>query len=134
MIVLDASAAVELLLNTPVGARIAARVASPDASLCAPHLLDVEIAHVLRRAVRQGAMSVGRAEEALADWRDLDVVRFGHDLLLDRMWDLRENLTACDAAYVALAEVLGAVLVTLDARLAGAPHAARVEVFDSSPA
>lgn len=130
MIVLDASAAVEILLQTPAGAAWSARLLAPEISLHAPHLLDVEVAQVLRRFVRRGEMTSSRAREALADLVDLPLARYPHDLLLPRAWELRENLTAYDAVYVALAELLGATLLTCDARLSNAPrHKARVEVL-----
>jgi predicted nucleic acid-binding protein len=130
VIVLDASAAIELLLNTPAGERVAARVADPAESLHAPHLLDLEVAQVLRRAESAGALSSQRARTALRDLEDLGLHRYAHDVLLPRIWDLRANVTAYDAAYLALAEVLGATMLTCDARLALAPgHRARVEVI-----
>ncbi len=130
MIVLDASAALELLLNTAAAPRVAQRVLSPRESLHAPHLIDLEVAQVLRRWERAGELSPVRAEEALDDLDDLPMVRYPHQLLLPRIWSLRANLTAYDAAYLALAEVLGATLVTRDAALASIPgHTAQVEVI-----
>ena len=87
----------------------------------APHLLDVEVTGVLRRLVRERRISVRRAETALVALVDLDVTRHAHLPLLARMWALRANLRASDAAFVALAEGLGAPLVTLDLHLAAAP-------------
>ncbi len=130
MIVLDASAALELLLNTPIAPRVAARVLAPRESLHAPHLIDLEIAQVLRRWERTGALAPPRGEEALEDLADLPLARYPHQLLLPRIWDLRANATAYDAAYLALAEALGATLVTRDAALASVPgHGATVEVI-----
>lgn len=129
MIVLDASAAVHLVLNSSVGQRVAERIAEPSQSLHAPHLVDLEVAQVLRRYVHLTEISVQRAQIALQDFIDLDVQRYDHHSFLDRIWQLRDNLTAYDAAYVALAEVLDAVLLTTDARLAGAPgDRVRIEV------
>lgn len=129
MIVLDASAALEWLLQTPAGQKIEARIFSRNESLHAPHLLDLETAQVLRRLVREGALSASRAEEALDDLQELRLTRYPHFVLLTRIWQLRHNLTAYDAAYVALAETLGASLVTRDARLSSASgHKAQVEV------
>jgi predicted nucleic acid-binding protein len=120
VIVLDASAAVELLLHTASGAAIAARVASPAESLHAPHLLAVEVAAAMRRIAATSAISASRARAALTDIADLDVARYSHEELLPRVWELRGRVTAYDAVYVALATVLGAPLLTADARLARA--------------
>lgn len=129
MIVLDASAVLELLLATKAGRKVAARIRSPRLSLHVPHLLDLEVAQALRRYVAIGSLSSERARTALENLLDLDFVRHEHDVLLLRIWALRENLTAYDAAYVALAEGLKAPLVTLDRRLASAPgHRARIEL------
>lgn len=131
MIVLDASAALEMLLRTEVGQGLAERLLEPRAaSLHAPHLLDLEVAQVLRRLVSRGALAAERAGEALRDLADLPLERYSHELLLPRIWSLRLNLTAYDAAYVALAELLGATLLTRDHRLLRAPgHAARIEAL-----
>lgn len=131
MIVLDASAAIEWLLQTPKAATIEARLFSKTAQppWHAPHLLDVEVAQVLRKQVAKGVMSDARGKEALQDFLDLPLVRYPHDFLLPRVWELRKNLTAYDAVYVALAEALGFPLVTCDANIAGAPgHSAQVDV------
>ena len=130
MIVLDASAAIELLLRTPAGIKIDRRIFSPPEPLHAPHLLDVEVAQVLRRHVREKTLSEQRAREALEDLDDLPLTRYPHDFLIPRVWELRAALTAYDAVYVALAELLGAALVTCDRRIAAAPgHQATVEIF-----
>lgn len=130
IVVLDASATLELLLNTALGWRVRERIASPQVSLHAPHLLDLEVAQALRRYVREGSLGSERGRLALTHLAELDVVRYPHDVLLSRIWELRENLTAYDAAYVALAEALGAILLTCDGRIAGAPrHRARVQVL-----
>lgn len=130
MIVTDASAILELLLNTPAAARVAERLFAPGESLHAPHLLDLEVAQVLRRYSRAGDLDDERGQEALEDLASLPLARYPHDLLLPRIWDLRANMTAYDAAYVALAEVLEAPLVTRDARLAATRgHDARIEVL-----
>ncbi|MXY16902.1 MAG: type II toxin-antitoxin system VapC family toxin [Acidobacteria bacterium] len=121
MTVLDASAAVELLLNTPRGRRLHARLAADTETLHAPHLADLEIAQVLRRYVLHGNLGEPQARLALARWRSLDVERYAHEPLLGRVWGLRNNMSAYDAVYVALAEALGTVLVTGDRRLAAAP-------------
>lgn len=121
MIVLDASAAVEWLLGLPRAGQVAARLTDPRESLHAPHLLDVEVAQVVRRLATRGLVGSDRGRQALEDLADLDVVRHPHDVLLPSMWRLRHNLSAYDGAYVALAEALDAPLVTLDARLAATP-------------
>ena len=131
MIVLDASAAIEWLLQTPKAAAIEARLFSKTAQRRwhAPHLLDVEVAQVLRKQVAKGVMSDARDLEALQDFLDLPLVRYPHDFLLPRVWELRKNLTAYDAVYVALAEALGFPLATCDPNIAGAPgHSAQVDV------
>jgi predicted nucleic acid-binding protein len=130
MIVLDASAAVDWLLQTPAGRRIERRIYARNDTLHTVHLLDVEFAQVLRRLVREGTLSSRRAEEALEDLAALRVTRYAPILVLDRVWRLRQNLSAYDAAYVALAEELRAPLITRDQKIASAPgHAAVVEVF-----
>lgn len=130
MIVLDASALVELILTTALGAAIAERIHDPQLSLHTPHLADVEVAQTLRRLVTSGQLEAAAAAAALSDLRDLDVERHAHEPLLDRVWALRHNLTAYDAVYVALAEGLGATLLTCDRRLArSSALARRVELF-----
>jgi predicted nucleic acid-binding protein len=130
VIVLDASAAVEVLLQTAAGAPVTERLLAAGTSLHAPHLLDLEVAQVLRRFVSQGEMAPDRARQALEDLADLPLERYSHELLLPRVWALRQDLTAYDAIYMALAEILGATLLTRDARILRASgHAARIEVF-----
>lgn len=130
MIVLDASAVLELVLRTPAGDRVADRIEPPDETLHAPHLLDLEVAQVLRRYEAGRTLSPERAREALADFGDLEVTRYPHEIFLPRIWELRKNVTAYDAAYLALAEALRAPLLTADQRLASMPgHTARVEVL-----
>lgn len=129
MIVVDASAVVEVLLQTPAAPRVSRRMFLPGETLHAPHLLDLEIAQVLRRYARSGDLSPQRASEAITDLADLRLARYPHLVLLPRIWELRHNLTAYDAAYVALAEALDAPLLTRDRALArSAAHRARVEV------
>lgn len=129
MTVVDASVVIEVLLGTPAGRAAERRVLDPRVSLHAPHLLDVEVAHVVRRYELAGDLTPGRAAEAVDDLRDLPVTRHEHALLLPRIWQLRRNLTAYDAAYVALAEALDAVLLTRDGKLARAARHARVELL-----
>ena len=129
MIVLDASAAVDWLVQTAEAPRIESRIFSRNHSLHAPDLLDLEIVQVLRRLVREGTLSASRAEAAIQDLLDLRITRYPHVVLLPRIWELRHNLSAYDAAYVALAEKLGATLLTRDAKLASVSgHSAAIEV------
>ena len=129
MIVLDASAAVDWLLQSAAAQRIESRIFSRNQSLHAPELLDLEVAQVLRRLVREGTLPTSRAAAAIQDLLDLRITRYPHSLLLPRIWQLRHNLSAYDAAYVVLAEKLGATLLTRDARLASAAgHTATIEV------
>ena len=131
MIVVDASAVLELLLQTSLGARVEARLFRDDDELHTPHLVDVEIVQGLRRLVRTGEVSSNRADEAIADLTDLDIHRHAHVDLLGRAWKLRDNISAYDAMYVALAEAIEAPMVTCDGPLAKAPgHRARIEVID----
>jgi predicted nucleic acid-binding protein len=130
VIVLDASAAVDLLLETIAGQRIEARIYSLGESLHAPHLLDLEVAHVMRRFVRENSVSLQRADQAIQDLLSLRLTRHPHFVFLPQIWRLRHNLSAYDAAYIVLAEELSATLLTRDARLASAPGSrAKVELF-----
>jgi predicted nucleic acid-binding protein len=130
VIVLDASALVELLLGTGRGRSIAARIADPGLGLHVPHLADVEVTQALRRFVRDGELDGTAGLTALQDLRALGLERHPHEPLLDRVWALRDRLTAYDAVYVALAEALDTVLLTCDARLARAPGTrGRVELI-----
>lgn len=129
MIVVDASALIEVLLRTTVAAGIERRLFDGGVPLFAPEVLDLEVAQVLRRYCASGDVSALRGQEAIDDLVDLPIGRYGHLPLLPRIWSLRQNMTAYDAAYVALAEALNAPLVTRDRRLASAPgHAAVIEV------
>lgn len=127
---LDASAAIEWLLGLALAEEVTARLAASAETVHAPHLLAVEVAQVMRRYVAAGDVSVERGAHALDDLADLDVVHHPHEPLLPTMWRLRQNLTAYDAAYVALALALEAPLVTLDARIAAAPgHGATIDLI-----
>lgn len=129
MIVADASAVIELLLRTRAAPAIEARLLTPGQTLHAPHLLDLEVAQVLRRYAAGGEVAPQRCRQALGDLAALPIHRYPHDIFLDRIWRLRANLTAHDAAYVALAEALDAPLLTRDRAIATAPgHKARVEL------
>lgn len=129
MIVIDASALLELLLATDRAGHVAARVLAADETLHAPHLLDVEIAQTLRRLVQLRQITASRAEQALEDHADLLIDRYAHQELLMRIWELRNSVAAYDAAYIALAEALNAPLLTCDRKLAKAHgHGAKLEI------
>ena len=131
MIVLDTSAAVELLLNLPLGVRVRERLEEADWHAHAPQLLTVEVLQVLRRRVAAGITTVAAAEEALGLLDDLALSYHEHQMFAPRVWALRANLTAYDAIFVALAEALDADLLTTDARLAHAPgNRARIELIE----
>ena len=130
MIVLDASVVVELLLGTNRGLRVADRIEPARETLHAPHLIDLEVTQALRRYALSGRLGEGRSAEALEDLGDLDMTRYPHDAFLKRIWALRHDLTAYDAAYLALAEALEAPLLTADTALAGVRDTgARVELI-----
>ena len=131
MFVIDASAVVELLMATRIGFAIEERVWRSGGPVAAPHLLDVEVLHTIRRFHRTRLLTLERCEQALEDFGDLTITRYGHELLRSDMWRLRDNLTAYDAAYIALAELLDAPIVTCDAKLArSSGHTVSFQVFD----
>ena len=132
MIVLDASALLELILGTPMGQLVAERIADPAEGLHVPHLADIEVVQALRRYVREGEIDADAGATALDDLRALDLQRHAHEPLLERVWELRQNLSAYDAVYVALAEVLESVLLTCDRRLSQAPGMSRRVTFVGS--
>ena len=121
MIVVDASAIIELLLRSPTGAAVETRLFHPDETIHVPALIDLEVAQVLRRYVARGDMNEPRARASLELLIAFPMERYSHDPLVRRIWALRDTMTAYDAAYVALAEGLRAALVTCDAKLAAAP-------------
>ena len=130
MIVIDASAAIELLLRTELGETVELRALDPDERLHAPHLLDLEVAQVLRRLTHLKEITAARAHEAISDYAGLLVERSAHSDLLRRVWELRDSMTAYDGAYVALAEALDAPLLTCDGRLARSHgHRATIELL-----
>ncbi len=130
MLVADASAVVEILMATSTGFVIEQRMFGSAESVAAPHLLDVEVLHAIRRFNRTNQLTAVRAEQALDDLDALEITRYGHEILRPAMWRLRDNLTAYDAAYVALAELLDATIVTCDGRLARSRgHAATFHVY-----
>ena len=129
MIVTDASVVLELLLRTPASPAVEARLLDSGESLHAPHLLDVEVAQVLRRYAARSEISEGRGRLALELLSRFPITRYPHEPLLPRIWALRANMTAYDGAYVALAEALGATLITRDERLSTATGArAKIEL------
>lgn len=132
MLVVDSSAVLEALAAHNPATGLVERLAQ-DGDLHAPHLIDTEILHALRRMLRRRQISGERAHDARTDYAELTLVRYPHEPLNDRVWELRANLTAYDATFVALAEALDVPLVTCDARLAAAPGSrARIEVYDNS--
>ena len=134
MIVLDASAAVEVFLNLPRAAlELRTRFSRRGETLHVPHVFDLEVMGAIRRHTLRGALSDRRAGRALHALDDLRATRYSHVPLRPRIWELRENVTPFDGAYVALAEALHAPLVTVDAALASAPGArAEVELYPSA--
>lgn len=132
MIVVDTSAVLAALAGRPSPVGLRERLAE-DGDLHAPHLIDVEVIHALRRLVRTRHLTEDRAVDIRTDLGDLAIRRYPHQPLADRMWELRHNLSAYDATFVALSEVLGVPLVTCDGRLATSPgHQAEIELFASS--
>ncbi|MFI4948359.1 MAG: type II toxin-antitoxin system VapC family toxin [Alphaproteobacteria bacterium] len=129
MIVVDASALVEMLLRMPAADQIERRLFDTGEALHAPHLLDIEITQVVRRFASRGDIGDEAGRAALADLAAFGIERHSHDVFLPRVWELRHNLTAYDAVYVALAETLPAPLLTRDRRLASAGgHRAQIEL------
>lgn len=120
MLVVDASCLYEVVADGTFAESVRLRLAA-DPDHAAPHVVDIEVASVIRRDHRLGRLDDTAAAQAVEDLRDWPGERFGHQPLLDRVWALRATVRGWDAAYVALAEALGATLLTLDARLAAAP-------------
>ena len=130
MIVVDSSAVTEVVLRLSAAAAVESRVHDMRETLHAPCLIDVEVAHIVRHAIIRGEIDEERGQLAFQALADFPVHRHAHLALLPRIWDLRHNLTAYDAVYVALAEALDAPLVTRDRRLAGSSgHGARIELL-----
>lgn len=130
MIVLDASAAVELLLQTQRAEQIAARALDPAERLHAPELIEIEVAQVLKRLLQARQITLARAELAFTDFEQLAIERHAHRPLLRRVWSLRSAVSAYDGAYVALAEALPAPLLTCDEKLSRAHgHSAAIELI-----
>lgn len=120
MLVVDASVLAPVLVDDGRDGDIA-RERLAGEQLSAPELIDLEVLSMLRSQLAAGAIDARRAGLAVLDLEELPLHRASHRPLLSRCWELRENLTPYDAAYVALAEALDVVLVTADGRLAGAP-------------
>lgn len=132
VLVVDTSAILEALAARDPATELVERLAE-DGDLHAPHLIDTEVLHALRRMSLESTISEERAADARSDYAELTLVRYPHEHFNDRVWELRHNLTAYDATYVALAEALETPLITCDARLANVPgHHARIELFDAS--
>jgi predicted nucleic acid-binding protein len=130
MIVMDASALVEALLGMPAAEEVEEWLFDTEQTVHVPHLLDIEVTQVVRKYTARGDIAAATGRAAVADLANLRLYWHSHELLLPRVWELRANLTAYDAVYVALAEALDAPLVTRDRRIAAAPgHHARVEVI-----
>lgn len=129
MLVVDTSAVLNVLVAERRDDQLVGRLAD-GGELEAPHLVDVEFLHALRRLVQRGELSVERATDARLDFEDLPLTRYSHEPLADRIWELRSNLTAYDASFIALAEALSCPLVTCDAALAAAPGLrAEIDVY-----
>lgn len=127
---IDASAMLEALLETPAGQAVSARLSENSDELQAPHLIDLEVTNVLRRYAISRILATQRCQQALADFANFPIYRHPHGHLLSRIWELRDNLSAYDAAYVALAEMLGASLLTHDRKIAGSTgHRARIDLI-----
>jgi predicted nucleic acid-binding protein len=131
LIVVDASAALELLLRTEKGIKVQERVLDSAESLHAPHLIDIEVTQTLRRLVILKEITAVRGKQALEDHLAVNFKRAEHKDLLERVWSLRDSITAYDAAYVVLAEILDSPLITCDAKLARSHgHKARIELIE----
>ena len=126
---LDASAILEVLLSTPAAPSVYGRLSGTGETLHAPHVLDLEVLQVLRRYCSNGEITLERAEQAVVDFLDFPITRYAHDAFAFRIWELRQNVTVYDGAYVALAEALSAPLITRDRKLASSSgHRAVIEV------
>jgi predicted nucleic acid-binding protein len=128
VIVLDASIVVELLTNGPLADSIRRDLAGRDDSFIVPHLLDIEVVSAVRRLVAGQRIDSHRTEQLLTGLAELPAERYEHTSLFGRIWELRHNFTAYDAAYIALAEATNSVLYTCDEKLRRT-HRARVALF-----
>lgn len=130
MIVLDASVVLDVVTAVEIGREIAARIEQTDDEFIAPDVVDLEVLQALRRQVRLGQISPERAGAAVALLGDLPLTRMSHAPLIGRIWELRDNLTAYDAAYLVLAEAMGAAVWTRDTKFSTAPgHHALIVVI-----
>lgn len=134
MIVVDASAVLDGLLDARSNTDLAAVLSGGAEPLAAPDLLDLEVVSVLRRWERRRELDPARAEQALQDLGALPVLRYPARTVLQAVWELRHNLTAYDGVYMALAQALPARLLTTDGRMAAAARAAGVELTELPPA
>jgi predicted nucleic acid-binding protein len=128
MIVLDASVVVELLTNGALADSIRNKLSGRDDSFIVPHLIDIEAVSAVRRLAAGRRIGADRSEQFLEGLAALPAERYSHLPLIGRIWELRHNFTACDAAYIALAEAMGAILYTCDAKLCKG-HRAQVVLF-----
>ena len=120
---------VEIVLRTETGNRLWTRLRHRNETLHAPHVIDLEVANALRRCLARGEVDDRGGDTALVNLGYVQIERHPHQPLLERIWQFRHNLTAYDAAYLALAERLDASLLTLDSGLVSvAGHHARVEI------
>ena len=130
MIVLDASVVLDVVIAVPAGVKISERIAASGEQFAAPEVVDLEVLQALRRQLRLGEIDIGRAHQALELLNSLPLARLSHQLLNSRIWQLRDNATAYDAAYLALAELLDAGLWTRDTKYLGIPgHRVEIEVL-----
>lgn len=132
MIVLDASAAVDMILKIESKAtRVRDRIETSDGDFHVPHLFEIEVLSSLRRLSLSGDLSKNRASEALEDLADMRLIRYPHTSFIERIWELKDNVTAYDTSYIALAETLDAPLITTDGPLArSSGHRASIELFE----
>jgi predicted nucleic acid-binding protein len=128
VIVLDASVVVELLSNGALADAIRSSLAKRNDSLIVPHLIDIEVASAMRKLAAGHRIDSHRSDQFLEELEMLPAERYAHTFLLGRIWELRHNFTAYDAAYIALAEATSAVLYTMDEKLCKG-HRAQVALF-----